>query len=408
MSAMADSLSVDVERDSRTSAGLVVGIDASNIRAGGGVTHLVELLRAASPSAQGFAKVVVWASQATLARIEERPWLVKRSNPVMEGHYLRRALWQRNRLGELARAEGCNLLFIPGGSFATDFRPVVTMSRNLLPFEWRELWRYGISLTSLRLMLLRWSQSHSFRKADGVIFLTHYAENAVLKVTGTIHGERVIIPHGINERFFRQPRIQRQLEECDEQRPIRLMYVSIIANYKHQTQVVEAVTKLRIEGIPIILDLIGPAYPPALRRLRRTLQRVDPAGRFVRYVGPVPYNELHAWYEAADLCVFASSCENMPNILLEGMAFGLPIACSNRGPMPEVLGDAGTYFNPEDPIDIAKAIQQWLGSPDLRRQKALAAHNLARRYSWTRCATETFSFLARVVTTTMRSDGQTI
>ncbi len=131
---------------------------------------MVELLHAASPSAQGFAKVVVWASQATLARIEERPWLVKRSNSVMEGHYLRRALWQRNRLGELAREEGCNLLFIPGGSFATDFRPVVTMSRNLLPFEWRELWRYGISLTSLRLMLLRWSQSHSFRNADGIIF----------------------------------------------------------------------------------------------------------------------------------------------------------------------------------------------------------------------------------------------
>ena len=89
---MADSLCVDVERDSRTSAGLVVGIDASNLRAGGGVTHLVELLRAASPSPQGFTKVVVWASQATLARIEDRPWLVKRSNPVMEGHYLRRAL----------------------------------------------------------------------------------------------------------------------------------------------------------------------------------------------------------------------------------------------------------------------------------------------------------------------------
>ena len=143
-------------------------------------------------------------------------------------------------------------------------------------------------------------------------------------------------------------------------------------------------------------DLVGPADLRALRQLRRTLQRVDPAGIVVRYVGNVPHNELHAWYESADLCVFASSCENMPNILLEGMASGLPMACSNRGPMPEVLGDAGIYFNPEDPTDIANAIRQWLDFPDLRAQKALAAYNLARQYSWARCAAETFGFLARI------------
>ncbi len=396
-----------MELNSHKSAGLTVGIDASNIRAGGGVTHLVELLRAASPSAQGFAKVVVWASQATLSRIEDRPWLVKRSDPVLDSHYLRRALWQRNRLGELARAEGCNLLFIPGGSFATDFRPVVTMSRNLLPFEWRELWRYGISVTAFKLLLLRWSQSHSFRNADGIIFLTPYAENAVLKVTGALRGKRVTIPHGINERFLKPPRAQRLLEQCNEQRPFRLLYVSIIDNYKHQRQVAEAITKLRAEGLPIALDLIGPAYPPALRRLRRTLRRVDPIGTGVRYVGAVPHSELHAWYEAADLCVFASSCENMPNILLEGMAFGLPIVCSNRGPMPEVLGDAGGYFNPEDPLDIAKAIRRWLDFPELREQKALAAYNLARRYSWALCATETFGFFAHVRAEYIPSDRQT-
>ena len=385
-----------VELNSHKSNGLTLGIDASNIRAGGGVTHLVELLRSANPPAHGFAKVVVWASRATLARIEERPWLVKRSNLVMEGHYLRRAFWQRNRLGAMARTEGCNLLFVPGGSFATDFRPVVTMSRNLLPFEWRELWRHGISLASFRLLLLRWSQSRSFREADGLIFLTKYAEETVLKVTGALSGKRVTIPHGINERFFHKPRAQRRIEECDEQRPFRLLYVSIIANYKHQCQVAKAIVKLRAEGVRIALDLVGSADPLALRQLRRTLQRVDPVGSVVRYVGSVPHNELHAWYESADLCVFASSCENMPNILLEGMASGLPMACSNRGPMPEVLRDAGIYFNPEDPTDIANAIRQWLDFPDLRMQKALAAYNLARQYSWARCAAETFGFLARI------------
>lgn len=84
---------------------LVVGIDASNLRGGGGVTHLAELLLAANPAAHGVDSVVIWASQATLAQLEERHWLVKRADPVLEAHYLRRAGWQRYRLGEQARAE---------------------------------------------------------------------------------------------------------------------------------------------------------------------------------------------------------------------------------------------------------------------------------------------------------------
>ena len=50
--------------------------------------------------------------------------------------------------------------------------------------------------------------------------------------------------------------------------------------------------------------------------------------------------------------IFASSCESSSCVLIENMASGLPIACSNRGPMPEVLKDGGVYFDPEKPIDI--------------------------------------------------------
>lgn len=373
-----------------------LGIDASNLRGGGGVTHLAELLRAADPIAHGFQQVVIWASQATLVRLEDRSWLSKRTDPLLESHYLRRALWQRNQLGKLAQTEGCDLLFIPGGSFATDFRPVVTMSRNLLPFEWRELLRYGWSMFSLKLLLLRWSQSRSFQQANGVIFLTQYAQDAVKKVTGQLPGQTTIIPHGIDGRFFQLPRVQRPLAEYRDEQPFRLLYVSIIDTYKHQWQVAEAVTQLRAEGLPVVLDLIGPAYPPALRRLQRTLQRVDPTDGFIRYWGAVPHHELHARYAAADLGIFASSCENMPNILLEGVASGLPMACSHRGPMPEILGDAGVYFDPERPDEIAAALRKLIVDPELRGRCAEGAYATAQRYSWQRCAQETFAFMRKI------------
>ena len=73
-------------------------------------------------------------------------------------------LWQKINLSIQARKENCSLLFIPGESFLTDFRPIVTMSQNLIPFEWSELRRYGISLITLKWLLLRYSQSKLFKK----------------------------------------------------------------------------------------------------------------------------------------------------------------------------------------------------------------------------------------------------
>jgi glycosyltransferase involved in cell wall biosynthesis len=373
-----------------------LGVDASNIRGGGGVTHLAQMLAAADPRAHGFDAVVVWASQATLARLKDRPWLLKRHEAALELHYPLRAWWQGTRLGALARSEKCDLLFVPGGAFATDFRPLVTMSRNLLPFEWHELWRYGCSMTTLRLLLLRRSLARSFRSASGTIFLTRYAQNTVRAVTGKLPGESDIIPHGLDASFFQPEREHRPIEECSAAEPLRIVYVSIIDLYKHQWQVAAAVGQLRSEGWPVSVTLIGPAYRPALKRLRRAMARWDPHGSFINYAGAVEHQQLPEHYAAADLCVFASSCENMPNILLEGMASALPIACSSRGSMPEVLGEAGAYFDPEDPASIAAALRELIASPQLRLQRARAALERARQFSWTRCARETFEFLAKV------------
>jgi glycosyltransferase involved in cell wall biosynthesis len=64
--------------------------------------------------------------------------------------------------------------------------------------------------------------------------------------------------------------------------------------------------------------------------------------------------------------------------------------------MPEVLGDAGIYFDPEDASSIARALGELITSSDLRTQLAQAAHDRAQAFSWKRCADETFGFLARI------------
>jgi glycosyltransferase involved in cell wall biosynthesis len=373
-----------------------IAIDASNIRSGGGVTHLVELLRAADPLPQGITGFVIWACATTLARIEDRPWIEKRTDPVLERNYIRRAIWQRTQLGRLAADAGADLMFVPGGSIISTLRPTVTMCRNMLPFEFREMKRFGFSMMTMKLFLLRLTQIASFRKADGTIFLTQYARDAVLAITGPLKGLNCTIPHGINDRFRHAPRPQRSLAQASAEDPLRIIYVSIVDVYKHQWSVAEAVARLRAEGLPVRLDLFGPATSSAMLRLTKTLKHVDPEGAFIRYWGAVDYRELDTRYAAADICVYASSCENLPNILVEGMAAALPIASSNRGPMPEILGDAGLYFDPENPDNIADALRQFVLNVDLRAKKAVAAGEAVRAYSWKRCANDTMAFLVEV------------
>jgi glycosyltransferase involved in cell wall biosynthesis len=372
-----------------------LGIDASNLRDGGGVTHLTSVLCAANPPAHGISKVVVWGPRKTLAGLPVRPWLQASEQSPLEGSLVRRVIWQRFALPKLARTQ-VDLLWIPGGNAVGAPHPFVTMCRNMLPFEPGERRRYGATWMRFRLAVLARAQARTFRRGDGVIFLTAYARGRILERVGRLDGETATIPHGVAERFRRAPRPQRPAELFSGSSPFRLLGVSVIDVYKHQWVLADAVARLRAKGLPIALDLIGGAYAPALGQLREVLERVDPAGRAIRYLGQVPFAKLHEHYHAADAFVFASSCENLPNILLEAMASGLPIACSDRGPMPEVLGDAGVYFNPEDVSSSAAAIERLFVSHDVRQRCAEAAYRRAASYTWKRCADETMTFLGRV------------
>lgn len=378
---------------------LRIGIDASNISGGGGVTHLVELLRVADPSINGFAQIVLWGGHSTLSQVADRPWLVKIHLTVLDKGLLLRSYWQRFKLSKLARAENCDVLLVPGGSYAGSFHPAVMYSRNLLPFELQELFRFGWSWMSFKLILLRLIQSKTIRKADAVIFLTKYARDVVMRVVKKSSGKFVIVPHGVDDQFRQYPREQLSIDQYSIDNPFRIIYISEIAPYKHQWHVAEAVLKLRSQGFPVSLDLVGGAKSLSFERLSKTINQFDPNSKSncVRYLGKISYGQLHEHYKNSDLCLFASSCENMPNILLEGMASGLPMACSNRGPMPEVLGEGGVYFNPEKPLEIALALKQMIESPELRSRLAKISFEKSMGYSWRRCANETFEFINAVV-----------
>jgi glycosyltransferase involved in cell wall biosynthesis len=375
---------------------LHLGIDASNIRQGGGVTHLSQLLSAADPAAAGIERITVWAARSTAAALPARPWLEVRSPAWLEAGMPRRMFGQQFQLaGELKQA-GCGVLFSPGGTLPLWCSiPMVTMSQNMLPFEPAEALRFGRwSGMRLKMWMLRRMQGRSFRRADGVIFLTRYAQQEVCRFLGGVKGRTALIPHGIENRFVQPPRLQQGVDRYSPEQPFRFLYVSILMPYKHQMEVALAISLLRGEGLPVAMRFVGGDWGDCGREFRRLLQRLDPDGEYLHWVGGVPFDQLSDVYREADAFVFASSCENLPNVMIEAMASGLPIASSNRGPMSEVLEGAGIYFDPEVPESIAEALRRLIHNVELRTQLAASAWQKGQSYSWVRCARETLEFIA--------------
>ena len=359
-------------------------IDASNIRAGGGLTHLIELLRAANPLEVGLDEVIVAAPDSTLRQLDEKPWLTRHAHPYLNRSYLFRFWWQFRILPGLVRSREA-ILFIPGTGKPWFKYPYVTMCRNLLPLDFKELWRFGLSLTTLRLLFLRVLHLNAYAQAQGVIFLTQYCVDILPVSVRARIKKRVVIPHGLNHKLFTGN------PERSDSTGFNLLYVSIVNWYKHQDQVARAVINLNKKGYPVRLTLIGPAYKPALRKLNRVMAGHE---HLVTYKGKIPYEQLTKEYRGHHAFIMASTCETFCMILTEAMAMGMAIACSYRSSLPETLGDAGVYFDPEQLSSVEQAILQLYLNATLREELAQRALSRSAGYDWAVCSKNTFEFLA--------------
>jgi glycosyltransferase involved in cell wall biosynthesis len=375
----------------KNSMSIIVGIDASRNRSGGAKTHLINLLTEGKPHKHGILEVHVWSYKSLLDAIPNQPWLIKHNPPELEQSIFMQLWWQKFRFSDELRNAGCSIVLNTDAGTISNFYPSITMSRDMLSYEPGEIKRFGFSKAVLRLILLRYIQNRSLKKANGTIFLTQYAADIIQRSCGKLL-QKTIIPHGVGDKF-KDVKIKNAWPQNGE-RKIRCLYVSPVWEYKHQWIVVQAIEGLRSKGYDISLSLVGGGNDRAMRILKRQLDISDPNRMFVQQYDYVPQEELPEILASADLFVFASSCENMPNTLVEAMAVGLPIACSNRGPMPEVLVNGGVYFDPENAESLALAIEKLINDKEFRLRLMSTAKYLSNKYSWTRCADETLSFIA--------------
>lgn len=174
-----------------------------------------------------------------------------------------------------------------------------------------------------------------------------------------------------------------------------LLHVGTIEPRKNLGTLLEAIHSLRAAGEDISLVVVGSKgwlYQGFFQRLE-ALSLQDA----VLFPGYIPDADLPAVYGAATTLVESSLYEGFGLPLLEAMACGAPVLCSNSSSLPEVGGDAARYFDPTQPDDMAQAILQFWRDDELQQTMRMAGLARAATFSWDRVAEETLAVYAKTM-----------
>ncbi len=222
-----------------------------------------------------------------------------------------------------------------------------------------------------------------------------------------VSAERIrVIPLGVDERF-------RPLQSDRERlwaeailarhrlgRPY-LLYLGGLDRRKNVSTLVHAFASLKQERrIPHVLAIVGGVrvgddlfYDP-----RPDVERLGLEDS-VRLLGQVADADVRALHALADAFVFPSTYEGFGLPPLEAMACGAPVICSSASSLPEVVGDAGVLFDPNDAGALAAALWKVLCDPELRqwlRERALAR---AADFTWEKTVQSTIAVWNEVAPT---------
>jgi glycosyltransferase involved in cell wall biosynthesis len=177
-----------------------------------------------------------------------------------------------------------------------------------------------------------------------------------------------------------------------------LLYVGGLSPHKNLAALAEAVGRLRRDPAHAALRLVlagdyaGDSFFSAYPTLRRLVAERGLEGVVV-FAGFVPDDDLVGLYQAARALVLPSLGEGFGLPAVEALACGTPVVTSTVGSLPEVVGEAGLFFDPLDAAGLDWALRRVLGDDGLRADLAARGPARARSFSWERTARLTLAAL---------------
>lgn len=216
------------------------------------------------------------------------------------------------------------------------------------------------------------------RDADALIAVSTSARDDICATLGLDPARFTVVPHGVGEVPRAEPAEERAVRtRLRLHRGRLLLCVAAVRPHKNQELLIAALPSLPDD---VTLVLAG-RLEPYSERLQELVTRfgVAPRVRLTRYLTDA---ELERLWAMAACAAFPTRAEGFGLPVLEAMARGVPVACSDIAVLREVGGDVPHYFDPRDPAAAAAAIQAAMADPERVRRGI----ERASRFSWAEAA----------------------
>ena len=216
------------------------------------------------------------------------------------------------------------------------------------------------------------------KRADKIITVSEYSKKEIEKYYPKAKGKIEVIYLGFDESFKKSDSIKKKNQ---------ILYVGSMNERKNFVGVLKAFERLNQKGFS--LSLVGNFSANfALDTETQNLIERAQASDNIEFRNDISDEELVKIYNESKLFVFASFYEGFGLPVLEAMACGTPVVCSNSSSLPEVGGDAVVYCNPLDVEDIKEKIELVLGDEELQKQMIKKGLENAKIFSWEKSADE--------------------
>ena len=294
----------------------------------------------------------------------------------------------------LARKFGIDVFNSPGNT-----APLLLPCPSVLTIKTMHHQHYGSEIGWRRSLFRRTMVYASAQRATLIVANSQSNREDIIKFLNVPSEKVVVIHEAVDQSCFRADLAKGEVGLRLQARGIAepyLLNVSSLWRYKNQINLVLAYAQLiRQQNITQHLVLVGAGDQPAYAaEVQRTVSELGLQDR-VHFPGYVPHSELAFLYSGADAFIYPSLFETFGLTLLEAMACGVPIVCSNRSSLPEIAGDAALLVDPERPEDIARAIWKILADRGVRDTLVEKGFRRVGEFSWTKTAAETLDVYLR-------------
>jgi len=353
---------------------------------GGPETYLRELVRALAGEYPGLRLLVLTtgSGQRALAADGFGELAELRALPAEEYRRLRRQFAEQLLVQVHARRSGASLLhsLASTGPIRT---PGLASTVTLHDVTFMHTPTFGRVTTWGMTQVVR----RAARDADSLIAVSAAARDEICATLGIDPSRFTVVPHGVGPVPRAEPAPEAELRERLRLETGRLVVcVAAVRPHKNQELLVRALGELPDD---VVLVLAG-RHEPYADRLRALAAELGVADR-LRLAGYLPDAELERLWALAGCAAFPTRAEGFGLPVLEAMARGVPVACSDIPVLHEVGADVPEYFDPSDPGAAAAAIRVALANGERGRRGV----ERAGAFSWADAARGTMEAYERAL-----------